>query len=124
MGYLSAHGEVQFGEQAFGTLTGLQATDTGIGNVLQFSYSRLSDLITIYVSSNHNDNDFSKSGELLNKRLVVTTDGTSYDLGKPDIGAILLGGYEIKIDFINKELSDILKQTGQTKHFCFKWSDN
>ncbi|MBD1228475.1 hypothetical protein [Xenorhabdus griffiniae] len=115
---------MQFGEQAFGTLTGLQATDTGIGNVLQFSYSRLSDLITIYVSSNHNDNDFSKSGELLNKRLVVTTDGTSYDLGKPDIGAILLGGYEIKIDFINKELSDILKQTGQTKHFCFKWSDN
>ncbi|WP_426576661.1 hypothetical protein ACP179_20230 [Xenorhabdus stockiae] len=67
------------------------------------------------------------------KFLYVTVDGVTYHLGKYSkiiVGISVVHDYNITYDYIAqsihdaKKLGDVLKATGETKRFCFRWCDN
>ncbi|PHM30036.1 hypothetical protein [Xenorhabdus innexi] len=84
--------------------------------------------------SYNNQKSFDSMVDLFyNKYLYVTVNGITYKLGKYSkilVGISIVHNYNITYDYIAKSIPDakglgnILKETGETKRFCFRWCDN
>ncbi|MDE1497232.1 DUF2829 domain-containing protein [Xenorhabdus bovienii] len=116
-GYLTIGGDFSAGESTFGTLTNLQ-NNIGIAKILMF-YFDTGNWVSLKVSSDQDS--YKKVAKSLKKNLHVTVDGVTYNLGASSLGEDNINYiYSISYNGDNaQKLGAILKQTDQTKTFCF-----
>ncbi|OKO99708.1 hypothetical protein [Xenorhabdus eapokensis] len=106
-----------------GVLTGLQ-TNTGIEHVLLFFYDETyPDKPMVWLNVLTSQVSYQSMRTLLKRDFLVTVDNVSYSLGVSDVFvddenhlcAVGYSGNQVH------QLSKIMKQMGETKHFCFNW---
>ncbi|CDH00632.1 MW1434 family type I TA system toxin [Xenorhabdus bovienii] len=117
-GYMTVEGHDYSGDATFGTLTSFQS-NVNITNIVSFIFYR--EFISLKVSSNTDDSQ--KMMGFLTKHLYVTVDNKTYILDYDSVGNAT-GSHVYRLAYVNSDvqkLGEILKQTGQTKTFCFNW---
>ncbi|MCG3462807.1 DUF2829 domain-containing protein [Xenorhabdus bovienii] len=125
----------------FGTLNEVIKNDTNINKNYVFYWyeSKDDDPLLIWLASSYLDQDsYQKVGDLFkNKVLDVTVNGVTYNIGEfnsfrimpesPDSAYAYLIWYDGSLGSQSqkdvRKFGEILKQSGETKRFCFKWRD-
>ncbi|MBD2786527.1 hypothetical protein ID856_17930, partial [Xenorhabdus sp. 18] len=125
-------------QNSFGTLSNVQNQATSAIRAVEgfifntYSYNDNFSADLFFIASCEDKDKCQKVVDLLSKNLAVTVDGNTYNLRPSIYNGILdnhmvgsSNGYIAYMPYDYYEIiGGILEQTGETKHFHFRWYDN